>query len=174
MFGEISRCFMRALLGLLALLACPVAALAEPVYSMSILPTGGDARGTDGADRVVGQPSQGVSLRDGAPPIGFKLDVDSGGVAIDRLGPALDEGQAGRANALKVEAADGWTLVEAGDTDDSRHILGKACRGGECLPVPLDPVSAVPEPGSYALLAAGLVLLAGWRKSDRRESLRFF
>ena len=72
-----------------------------------------------------------------------------------------------------VQGADGWTVVEAYDINDARQILGKACRGDECLSVRLDLVSAVPEPGSYALLMAGLVLLAGWRTTGRRESLRF-
>ncbi|VXC23701.1 PEP-CTERM sorting domain-containing protein [Massilia sp. 9I] len=72
-----------------------------------------------------------------------------------------------------VQGADGWTVVEAYDINDAQQILGKACRMGECLSVRLDLVSAVPEPGSYALLAAGLVLLAGRRRAGSRESVRF-
>jgi probable HAF family extracellular repeat protein len=72
-----------------------------------------------------------------------------------------------------VDGADGWTVVEAYDINDAQQILGKACRGEECLSVRLDLVSAVPEPGKYALLAAGLVLLAGRSRSGRRDSLRF-
>lgn len=369
MFGEICRCSMRAALGLLALLACPVAALAEPIYSMSFLPTGFDARAMNSAGRIVGNTSQGVSVWDGVSLIDLGLGAGSYGYAINsrgdvagalngsygqpflytsgtlrHVGPALDEFQTGRANGLNdlgqvageyatfggdqhawvdangsvrmlgtlrgwetwavamavnshgqvvggstyegadspwtghaflyqegvmhdlgslggwdsfandindagqvvgwstdetgdmvpfiysggsmrhlgafegelapgeaiainnagmavgwaqyswsdardaflyadgellnlnrlVEASDGWTLVEAHDINDARQILGKACRDGECLSVRLDLVAAVPEPGSYALLAAGLVLLAGWRRSDRgEESLRF-
>ncbi|RZA34696.1 MAG: DUF3466 family protein [Lysobacteraceae bacterium] len=72
-----------------------------------------------------------------------------------------------------VEGADGWTVVEAYDINDAQQILGKACRLDECLSVRLDLVAAVPEPGGYAMLAAGLALLAGRRKWSGRESLRF-
>ena len=130
---------------LLALLACPAAALAEPVYSMSLLPGDFDDGQVDGASTD--------ETRDAAPFIYAGGSMRN----LNRL----------------VQGADGWTVVEAYDINDAQQILGKACRGDECLPVRLDLVSAVPEPGSYALLAAGLVLLAGWRRSGREESLPF-
>lgn len=81
-------------------------------------------------------------------------------------------GQMTNLNRL-VDGADGWTVVEAYDINDAQQILGKACRLDECLSVRLDLVAAVPEPGGYAMLAAGLALLAGRRRWGERESLRF-
>jgi probable HAF family extracellular repeat protein len=71
-----------------------------------------------------------------------------------------------------VDGADGWTVVEAYDINDAQQILGRACRLDECVSVRLDLVSAVPEPGSYAMLAAGLVLLGRRRMSGKRNSFR--
>ncbi|SDE24860.1 PEP-CTERM protein-sorting domain-containing protein [Massilia sp. PDC64] len=66
-----------------------------------------------------------------------------------------------------VTGANGWEIIDATDINDAGQILGRACRLGTCTDVRLDLVSAVPEPGSGALLAAGLVLLA-WRARRRR------
>lgn len=113
---------------------------------------GGEAIAINNAGMVVGWTQSGV----GEPKDAF---LYTGGdlISLDRL----------------VEGADGWRIVEAYDINDARQILGKACRDDECLSVRLDLVSAVPEPGSYALLTAGLVLLAGRRRTGRRDNLRF-
>lgn len=116
MFRKISRgC-------LLALWACPVVALAEPMYSLSFLPVGFNATAMNNAGHIVGNTGRAQASGTAAP--------------ID-LGPG--------ANSYA------YAINSRGDL-----------------------VSAVPEPGSHALLTAGLVLLAGWRRSGRRESLRFF
>lgn len=356
------------LASLLALLSCPLVALAEPIYTMSFLPAGFDATAMNSAGRIVGNTSTGVSIWDGAALIDLGLGADSYGYAINgrgdvagalngsygqpflyasgtlrHAGPALDEFQSGRANGLNdlghvageyatfggdqhawmdangavhmlgtlrdwttwsvatainnrgqvvgnstyegadspwtghaflyqdgsmhdlgslggwnsaandindlgqvvgwsddetgdmvpfiyagaamrslgplegydyvpgearainnlgmvvgwsqywedqrtaflyldgkmrdlnrfVEGADGWQLVEAYDINDARQILGRACRGDECLSVRLDLVAAVPEPRGYALLAAGLILLVGRRWSGKQDQLRF-
>lgn len=69
-------------------------------------------------------------------------------------------------NALVGERGD-WQLVTALDVNDARRILAQACDGpGDCRAVRLDLVTAVPEPGTWAMLATGLALLA-WRARRR-------
>lgn len=66
-----------------------------------------------------------------------------------------------------VTGANGWEIIDATDVNDAGQILGRACRLGTCADVRLDLVPAVPEPGGWALLSAGLALLA-WRARRRR------
>ncbi|WP_082548133.1 DUF3466 family protein [Massilia sp. Root335] len=66
-----------------------------------------------------------------------------------------------------VAGANGWEIIDATDINDAGQVLGRACRLGTCADVRLDLVPAVPEPGSRALLSAGLALLA-WRLRRRR------
>jgi len=69
-------------------------------------------------------------------------------------------------NALVGERGD-WQLVNAFDVNDAGQILAQACNGvGDCRAVRLDLVTAVPEPGSWAMLGAGLALL-GWHGRRR-------
>jgi len=69
-------------------------------------------------------------------------------------------------NALVGERGD-WQLVSALDVNDAGQILAQACNGlGDCRAVRLDLVTAVPEPGIWAMLGAGLALL-GWRARRR-------
>jgi len=67
-----------------------------------------------------------------------------------------------------VASPGGWTLVSALDVNDAGQILAQACNGStaECRAVRLDLISAVPEPGAWAMLAGGLVLLL-WRARRR-------
>lgn len=69
-------------------------------------------------------------------------------------------------NALVAQRGD-WQLVSATDINDAGQILAQACNGlGDCRPVRLDLLPAVPEPGTWALLGTGLALLL-WRERRR-------
>jgi probable HAF family extracellular repeat protein len=72
-------------------------------------------------------------------------------------------------NAM-VAGIDGWTLTSAGSINDSGQILAWACQGGNCRDVLLNPVSAVPEPGTWAMLLAGL---GGLLARSRRRRTKF-
>lgn len=68
-----------------------------------------------------------------------------------------------------VTGTNGWEMIDATDINEAGQILGRACRLGTCADVRLDLVPAVPEPGGWALLSAGLGLLA-WRLRRRRAT----
>jgi probable HAF family extracellular repeat protein len=75
-------------------------------------------------------------------------------------------------NAL-IDPALGWTVATAIGINDARQILGYACRTSDlCRPVRLDPIAAppVPEPGSLAMLLAGLATGGLWRKKKNRRT----
>lgn len=57
-----------------------------------------------------------------------------------------------------IDPASGWTITDAAAINDLQQIAARACRAGVCQAVRLDLVSAVPEPPTFALLAAGLAL----------------
>lgn len=57
-----------------------------------------------------------------------------------------------------IDPASGWTITDANAINDVQQIAANACRAGVCQAVRLDLVSAVPEPPTFALLAAGLAL----------------
>jgi probable HAF family extracellular repeat protein len=68
-----------------------------------------------------------------------------------------------------VSGIDGWNLDGAYAINDSGQILAFACpSGAPCRSVLLNPISAVPEPATWALLLAGLGALRARRLRARR------
>jgi len=62
-------------------------------------------------------------------------------------------------NAL-IDPATGWEITDATGINDAGQIAGTACKGTECFAVRLDLVSAVPEPGTWAMLTGALLLFS--------------
>ena len=62
----------------------------------------------------------------------------------------------------------GASLSEATAINDSEQIAAYGCRGDECGAVRLDLAAPIPEPGTLAIFAAGLMLL-GWRRYTGRQ-----
>jgi probable HAF family extracellular repeat protein len=62
-----------------------------------------------------------------------------------------------------IDPASGWEITDAHGINGAQQIAATACRGGiggDCYAVRLDLVSAVPEPGSWAMLVFGLGALS--------------
>lgn len=70
-----------------------------------------------------------------------------------------------------IDPASGWNVIDAAAINDAQQIAGTACIAGVCYAVRLDLVSAVPEPATLPMLAAGLGLFwwAGWRRRSVRR-----
>ena len=67
-----------------------------------------------------------------------------------------------------VDPKSGWVITSANAINDAQQIAATACFGGvtgDCRAVRLDLISAVPEPHSWAMLAAGLGLAGVLRRA---------
>jgi probable HAF family extracellular repeat protein len=74
-------------------------------------------------------------------------------------------------NALLVGYSGDMRLTSANAINDAGQIIGRACTVDfVCRDVLLDPVSVVPEPGTWAMLIAGLAGLALRRKRRARRT----
>lgn len=106
----------------------------------------------------------------------FAYDINNQGQVVgnsndptdfDFFAYIYDAGRMTNLNTL-IDPQSGWTLYTAAGINDSAQIAAYGCRGDECGAVRLDLVELVPvpEPGTLALFAAGLVLLPllGWRR----------
>jgi probable HAF family extracellular repeat protein len=86
---------------------------------------------------------------------GFLYDKDGGMIDLNTL----------------IDPASGWVITDASGINGSQQIAATACRGGvigDCYAVRLDLVSAVPEPGSWAMLVFGLGAI-GLRRVRRQD-----
>jgi probable HAF family extracellular repeat protein len=72
-----------------------------------------------------------------------------------------------------VAPLDGWLLVSAQDVNDAGQILARACAAasGDCRFVRLDMIAQVPEPSAWAMLLAGVGVLARAAGRRRRAGL---
>jgi len=104
-------------------------------------------------------------------------DVNNLGQVVGSFGYAGSDGQRGflyQGGSLAditslLDPLSGWIVTEAAAINDLQQIAGTACRDGQCYAVrlDLDPL-AVPEPGTWTLMASGLALL-GFTRTRRRN-----
>jgi probable HAF family extracellular repeat protein len=132
-----------------------------PVGRHAFLYTGGVMHdlGTFG-----GIESDALAINDSGLVVGFF------GSDASRRAYLYNNGTAWDLNTL-VSGAAGWTITSASAINAAGQILASACNiEAVCRDVMLDPVSAVPEPATYAMLLAGVAVLAGRRRANRRRA----
>jgi len=61
-----------------------------------------------------------------------------------------------------IDPVDGWTIENANGINDLHQIAATACKLGVCYAVRLD-LAPIPEPGQFAMLGAGMLILLGVR-----------
>ena len=112
----------------------------------------------------------------GGTIVGF--DFDDGSAALNRFGSLGGPGEAGLApldsgGPSFAFIAGGWQIVGIHSAVDDRYGLGFGGIGYDVLVSRyagwIGDVAAVPEPGTAALLALGLALLAGRVRAQRRS-----
>jgi probable HAF family extracellular repeat protein len=71
-----------------------------------------------------------------------------------------------------IDPALGWTVTRAYDINDSQQIVAVVMDGNQqTRAVRLDLIAAIPEPGTYAMLLAGLALVS-WRRRSQGAACR--
>jgi len=96
--------------------------------------------------------------------------IGDGGSGLDYHAFLYGPGGMADLNRLVGDLGD-WRLTTATDINDAGQILAEACHGAsdECRAVRLDLVSAVPEPGAWMLMVAGLAALL-WHMLQQRSA----
>ncbi|UEC01666.1 PEP-CTERM sorting domain-containing protein [Burkholderia vietnamiensis] len=64
-----------------------------------------------------------------------------------------------------IDPSSGWQISGVSDINNVGQIMATACRDGQCQAALLNPLSAVPEPSTWAFMVAGL----GWVVARRRR-----
>jgi hypothetical protein len=137
-------------------------------YNISTYNTGAFLQDAQGNMSLFTLPSREIYLQ----------DINNLGAAVgrtwlpsspDSFGYLFMDGQAVDLNTRLVGAAD-WNIVDATGINDSGQIVGTGCHfsTGLCQAVLLE-VSPVPEPGTWAMLLAGLATLGAGRYRARRR-----
>lgn len=89
------------------------------------------------------------------------------GTGLDRIHSYLYQDGVQYDLAELLSGGGGWRVTNVVDVNDSGQIIGGACNAADqCYSVLLSPV---PEPGTYAMLLAGLAVAAGACRSGLRR-----
>lgn len=132
----------------------------------------------------VGDNAQAFVIRNGVVSYPYGLDqiiaVNASGLAVgyDYSGAGtglLATPDGGRYSLGELVDEPGWEFFATiSGINDAGQIIGFACgvgSGSTCASVRLDPVSSVPEPGTWAMLGAGLALTS-WTARRRNRATR--